>query len=131
MFDTFLQDYSEVFLKELPDIQIVVLKHTIYEILRAVTSKAMRSWRKCFPINEFAYNRTNHFLNFFPFKFVYDFCSLTYFELFPLYLCGQESRGRIQGAGVREVGEMQTSRACESRNCLVFEPDYYKEVPAS
>jgi len=117
------------------DGQTEVVNRTLSQLLCVVIQKNLKSWEKCLPFVEFAYNRTMHStIGFSPFKIVYGFNPLTSMDLIPLPF---EERVSLDGEkkakivrqlheGVRlqieEKNRLYASKANKGRILFVFQP---------
>ena len=65
--------------------QTEIVSRTLSTLLRTIIHKNLKSWKDCFPVIEFSYNRSVHSTtNMSPFEIVYGFNSLTPLDLMPL-----------------------------------------------
>jgi len=89
------------------DEQTEVVNKTLSQLLRAIIQKNLKSWEKCLPFIEFAYNRTVHLTTgFSPFEIIYGFNPLTPIDLILLHFEGRVSLdGEKKTTMVRQLHE--------------------------
>ena len=118
------------------DGQIKVVNITLSTLLRAVIKKNIKTWEKCLPQVEFAYNRVVHSTTqLSPFEIVYGFNPLTPLDLLPLPKISQfkNKSGQVKVEYVKKMHEKVKSQiekkmegyakyANKGRKNVTFEP---------
>ncbi|XP_071906037.1 uncharacterized protein [Coffea arabica] len=98
------------------DGQTEVVNRTLSTLLRAIIKKNLKTWEKCLPHVEFAYNRTVHSATqFSPFEIVYDFNPFTPLDLMPLPLSERTNLDGKKKAEFVQVLHQQVKANIETR----------------